>query len=461
MLVPVNNQTDHRVMAEIPQPNTQLIDPNYFEHNSLIQAQAIRELANRVNKHLSVSFFYEIVQKHPLLGPLLHAANNPILDEEGSALLLLKGTSKIGEPCLKRGQTVALMAQLRQRGTPGPFTQSSRIQETSNPAIIKSVAVDRNHYLFILDSFPDTASTGMVSQIIVYLWDYNSGMYQLRERIVVDGSPTEMNAFRVNDLACIALANPRVLMANISGPPVLYCQQAPKSDFGSRKLIIPISNVFDLDIVTSPRGMQIVIAALSQHNTEQIGDLTVASYDIVSAQISSVAERRMVKPLKLRFIRNSATIQLVVSEAITSSDDTQAITRIFALRFQAPAGRMVASTIRFHQSQLFRDNQFYDIQTALLDSRHSLLFLQSAHSISIYGPSSDAIESGIDCDVQYSLVQRLPTKGSNKFLVYNDHSRLSAENNTSNAPFGHFLVLSKEDCEQQQYATIILRAKFK
>lgn len=125
------------------------------------------------------------------------------------------------------------------------------------------------------------------------------------------------------------------------------------------------------------------------------------------------------------------------------------------------AGGLQPGTSRFRESQVLRDNQFYDIQSVPLDGVHSMLFLQSAHSISIYAPTLVRANEAPDCDTQYALVQRLPTKGANRFLVFADQS--SARNMTTTAgwPLGHFLVLSKDDCEQQKYSTIILKARFK
>lgn len=436
-----------------PLDEFELVDPKYLEHQEMLQAQAIRDLSNRVNRFLSISFYYEIVQKHPLLGPLLHAASNPILNEKGSALLLLKATSKQGEPCLRRGQTIAVMAQQRQRPSISSFTLDSRIQETSNPSLVQSLVVGENHYLFILDSYPE-GSIETVSQVLIYLWDYRSGMYELKQRIVVDGFPTAMKAFVVNRVGCIALANHRLIHGNHSGAPILYCQQTPTTDF-SQKIILPMHNVFDLDIVLLPSSTQVVIAALSQQDTEQIGDLIVNTFDIVSRSLKSIAIRRTVRPLKLHFIKQSQSarsIRLVVSEAITSNHDAQAITRIFTLNY-APT---YINLGQLHETQIIRDNQFYDIQSVHMDNMHQMLFLQSAHSVSIYAPI--VASNNPDCEPQFTLIQRLPTKGANRFLVFNNDvgdSRMSKA-----GPYGHFLVLSRDDCEHQQYSTLILRAKF-
>jgi len=441
----------------IVQEQSPYVEHGFIQHQILLRTQAIKELATRINKYLSVSLYYEIVQKHPHLGPLLNAAVNPIRNEQGSAFLLLKATSKPGEPCLRRGQTIAVMAQQRQRRELGAFTLSSRIQETSDPLLVESVVVGENHYLFILDSYSEE-SPESTSQVLIYLWNYNSGMYDLLGRIVVDGFPTAMRAFSILGRACFVLANPRVLQGNYSGSPNLHCQDP---DF-NQKIILPIANVFDLDIETIPGSAEILIAALSQHDSEQIGDLTVINFDVAAKLSHRVAVRRLVKPLKVHFFRDfpsSPKIRLVVSEAITSNDNAQAITRIFTIRLRPPNTiGFRTNPSAFYESQALKDNQFNDIQSARLDSLHSLLFLQSTYSISIYAPSASLEPANSDCDITYSLVQRLPTKGANKFLVFNEQLVASNRSDTGGV-LGHFLVLSRDDCEQQQHTTLILRAK--
>lgn len=424
--------------------------PKYLEHQSLLKAQAIEDLASRVNKYLLTSLYYEIVQKHPHLGPLLHAGPNPIV--EGSCLLFMKSTTKVGEPCLQRGQTIAVVEQRSNKSAPSQrFAENSKIQETSNPIHLESLVVRGLHYLFILDTNLESSST-----ILVYIWNTKQGFYDLKDKIPIDGYPTSMKAFVVNDqLGCLALADPRLNHRNHpNGAPVLYCQRAPMSPF-SEKSILNINHVFELDIVRldSSTGGKLIIAALSQHDTELIGDLIVGSYDVANNELFEIAKRRTVRPLKLHFMVRppaSSTTQLVVTEAITSNDKAFAMTRIFTLDFPI-----------LKESQVIKDNQFYDIQSVLLDSKQSLLFMQSAHSISMYAPTLPE-SMAAHCEPHFRLIQKIPTKGANRFLVFNDIVSNSyyrtSHNVTSNTHKDHFLVLSRDNCETQQYSTQILKS---
>lgn len=440
------------------------LEQSIIEHGRIIQAEAIKQLTIRINKFLSFSFYYEIFQKHPLLGPLLQAVKNPIAAEEAS-LLLLRATGGFGEPYRRKGQTVAVMAPQPQKGKI-LFSQSSRILETSNPTAIASTTVkmglELSHYIFILDSFPENGYE-MSSRIMIYLWDQYLGMYSLNGTIYVDGVPIAMKAFTVNYKACVAIANPTVVYGNVTGPPILHCQADYKSAFNLR-ITLPITRVFDIDVLTLPGNQEIIIASLQRLNTEQIGSLSIDKLDLTRVGVASnIAQRRLVRPLKLLFIRNLAEsgihYQLVVSEGITSNDGATATTRIFALQLMsAYAGGSFANETRFYESQALSDNQFYDMQSVSLDTTNSLLFLQSANSISIYAPTqASGTVLGLHCDTKYALVQRVPTKGANKFLVFNERTNQS---NSTSRPLGHFLVLSKDDCEHQQFHTLILRAKF-
>uniref|UniRef100_A0A6G1S987 Chondroitin sulfate proteoglycan 4 n=1 Tax=Aceria tosichella TaxID=561515 RepID=A0A6G1S987_9ACAR len=457
-----NSQPAHEQQQEFA-----LVDPRYLDYQANLKARAIRDLALRVNRFLSVSFYYEIVQKHPLIGPVLHAAQNPIPDEKGYPWLLIKAASKRGEPCLQRGQKIDVMIQQRSKGT--SFTIDSHIQETSSPSFVESAMVGNSHYLFVTELQPDVNIETM-SHILVYIWNYRSGMYDLRQRIAIDGFPTALKAFVVdNRVACIALANPRVLQSSHSGAPLLYCQQAPSMDFNQR-IVLNMTNIFDLDIVPLPssNGLHILIAALSQQDTEQVGDLVVSRFDFSRRQLANLITRRTARPLKVHFVKQHATItnlayNLVVSEGITSNDAAQATTRIFSVNAFGP--RYVAEV------QVIRDNQFADIQSVLLDNQHPMIFMRSTHSISIYAPmpaplldSPGGIVQPTCAMNQLQLVQRLPTKGANKFLVFNSlgvrDGSVSNATTPEVAPFGHYLVLSRDDCAHQQYSTLILRPRF-
>lgn len=390
----------------------------YQEYQSLMYAQAIKDLARRINKYLSMSFYYEIFQR--LDAPLLHAASNPVNDQ-GSALLILKGINKEGEPFLKRGQSVSVNGWLTQKpdrhsnSPPIPrFSQMSLIEDTSDPALVESLVIgDKDHYLFISD-WSSGQFKNTVSQILIYSWDYRSGRYEALERLDIDGFPTRIKAFTYNGLGCLALATPFVKYGGfVIGGPIIYCQTGPRSRFG-RKKVVPLSNVRDLDIIVpASRGSSILLATISQQSTEQVGDLTISSYDLASGALMNVTVRRMVRPLRLHFFRDSA-IRLVVSEGITSNDAAQSLARIFTLRQN-----------RLDQTQIIRDNQFHDIQSIRWRGNSTLLFLQSAHSIAIFAP---------DCDEQFSILHRLPTKGANEFAVFNERGSL-----------GHFLVLSNSE----------------
>lgn len=457
-----------------------LPDPEYVEHAALMQAQAIRDLSERINRYLSVSFYYEIIQKHPHLGIPLHAAENPILNEESGALLLLKGTGRIGEPCLKRRQSVAVMTQARQRHPIAAFGQSSRIQDTSNPIAVESLIVGQNHYLFILDADVDrngVAAGNLNSQVLIYLWSASSGMYETIDQIALDGIPTAMRAFQVNQIGCLVLANPTLLQQQpgdatnapgnkTRGAPTLYCQRSPAQSpsFNDRVSISMDSVIFDLDVVSLAGGSRVLLAALGQQEAEQIGDLILGTYDIIARNFQRIAVRRTVRPLRVHFMRDTrllkspfagVPVHLVISEGITSNERAEAITRIF---------RWQPQTNRLYESQVIRDNQFHDIKSVMLDEqRGPMLLLQSAHSISIYAPLNPegrpVNSTELDCDSRYSLLQRLPTKGANKFLVFNDRQASNRTNPTGLQT--HYLVLSRDDCEHSQYSTMILRAKFK
>lgn len=440
------------------------IEQEYLEHLSILQAQAISDLSLKINRYLSITFYYEIIQKHPHFGPVLNAAKNPIASEEDSALLLLKGTVKPGEPCLQMNQTVAIMAQRRHQPI---FSLSSTIQ-TSSPTLVDSVVAGSNHYLFILDTHP-TDGFGLMSRVMIHFWNNKTGLYELMQELLIHGFPTAMKAFVVNPVACIALANHKLVNGNNNhGSPMLFCQQSHGSSFEA--IPLQIENVFDLDVVVQPQSSKILIAALSREFSLQIGDLIVSQYDFATGLLTTIGARKIAKPLKLHFIQNSspraAHVQLVVSEAMTSNYDARAITRIFSIRnvVAGPSGPFGApGRMQLYESQIFKDQQFFDIQSVLLHEGDSLLFLQSTHSISIYAPLK-TIGDTVDCDTQYGLAQKVPTKGANKFLVINDLSdRNHTNNNYSNIDglLSHFLILSKEDCEQQQYWTLILKSKFK
>lgn len=443
----------------IKQPKSEfaLVDPKYLEHQARLKAQAIIDLSTRVNKYLTLTFYYDIVQKHPLLGPVLHAARNPISNEEGNAWLLLKATAKKGEPCLQRGQKIDVMVEKRHKGPLPSFATSSLIQETSNPSHVESLVVGKSHYIFITDIQPEGPSE-TASQLLVYEWDYPSGMYNLKQRLYIDGYPTALRGVVVNQIGCIALANPRVVQSNHSGAPLLYCQQAPLSDFNSRT-ILPLQNIYDLDIVAPTSSNQILIAALSHQHTEQMGDLIVSKFDVNTGRLIPVATRRTARPLKLHFVKQTIVdrVLLVVSEGITSNDAAQATTRIFAIHFNR------GSDGHLLEGQVIRDNQFTDIQSVLLDEKHPMIFLQSTNSISIYAPLVNKLtvrrQDESSCDPQFALIQRVPTKGANKFLAFN--SNLSSKRAVSRTPLDHILVLSRDDCEHQKYSTLILKPKFR
>lgn len=438
---------------------TPMFDPALFEHQNRIRSEALRNLASRINRYLSVTFFYDIIQKHHLLGPVLHAARNPIRTEEGSALLFLKGTEKRGEPCLQIGQTIAVMAQERVKNSMAAFTKDTLIPNTSNPLLSDSIVVGNDHYLFVLDSQPigGGRQLSMQSFVNIHIWDEQSGMYFRKQSIPIDGVPTSMRACVANNVACLAIANPQVTNGNWSGPPVMLCQTSFRSDFNNR-ILIPIEDVFKLDIISNHRNYGLIMAFLSQKDSEQLGDLSVAGFNLVSRDFKLISTQRMIRPLALHFVRQLTERpinQLVVSEGIASNNDVLSMTRIFTLRFLAAYGD--ANVTKFYESQIFKDNQFYDVQSVSMDENHSMIFLQSVNSISIYSPSMNYdYRQYFDCDPYYSLVQRLPTKGANKFLVFNE--KLSRD---SLRPLNHFLVLSRDQCDQQQYSTLILKSRFK
>lgn len=443
----------------------ELIDSRYREWILRNKAEAMRNLLYRINRYIAISFYYEIAQKHPLFGPVLHAPDNPIVSEEGSPLLLLRATGKLGQPCSTKKQTIAVMAHQRQRNPIAEFTQNSVIQETSNPRYADSLVIGQahqpSHYLFILDFNPDLSPAGTMSQVLIYRWYYNSGRYEIEERVLIDGFPTSMKAFKVNDIPCFALARPKVIHANHSGSPLIYCKYSPKSEF-KLTIVSSMQNVFDLDVVVVPATQQVVIAALAQQDTEQIGDLIIGVFNMTTNSASAKMMRRLIRPLKLHlfnFFQNS--VQLVVSEAITSNDAAQAASRIYTLHI--PPSNYYDRGPYVHENQVIRDNEFYDIQSVLFNNQQTLLFLQSSHSISIYVPKSALItrnEEPYECQSQFTLLQRLPTKGANRFLAYNDR-QLMSNRSLSNEPYGHYLVLSKDDCTKQQFSTIILKAQFK
>jgi len=488
-------------------------DMNYLVHWERLRNESLLELSTRINKHLSVSFYYEIAQKHPLLGPLLGDADNPILNQEGSPLLLLRGMSKAGEPCLHRGQTIAVMAPQRSRSLyASQYTLSSQLSDTSQPILAKSLIVNGIYYLFILDLHPPKLPAESMSQVLVYVWDNNWGRYDLRDQIFIDGYPTALRPFAIWDglkmVACFALANPRVSRQvgkhMTTGPPLIRCQSSSAGvgkqngvEFSEQHVLPMLTNVFDLDILSAPygekqlvQGQQVVlVAALAQQDTEQIGDLFIYEYNFGLKQGQVLDKRRLVKPLRLHFIKRpplmsgpSSGHHLVVSEAITSNIEAQAMTRIFRLSLNplfldnaAAHRRSSASERLLVETQSIKANQFDDIQSVLLDQRRSLLFLQSAHSISIYAPSGGWWPP-TDCSPEYVLVQKIPTKGANKFLVVNTNTNLNFVGQQSSSlgknrtlfeprgseqkPFGHLLVLSNDDCERQHYSTLILSARF-
>lgn len=487
-----NNNRSHSFIIDYQQPIVQpgsgvLVDPRLVEHQARIKAQALQELGLRINKYLSISFYYQIAQNQPM-GPILGTAPNPIERDTGCPLLLVKGTSKPGEPCLSIGQTIDIMFKQRTEEYGRLFTQTTILSETSNPIFVESLVVGQNHYLFILDSYvvPDSSSSSssyhssmMKSQIIVYLWDQKSGMYQLRERLPLDGQPSSMKAFTYQNKACISTSNPHIVYGNKSGMPIFYCQETPTSRVNLR-YIFPITSVFELDIITNVHSADILVAALSQKDSELTGALTISSYNMYTGKLDPISLKRMVRPLKLHFImRPQATsplIQLAVSHAITANNDDnhQALTQIFSLRTLATPpnaygpgiGIWSSNSSRFYESQLFRDSQFYDIQSVMLDNMNSMLFLQSAHSISIYAPNQPETGNRLECDPHYTLVNRLASKGANKFQVFNAEpinipKPFGVNNQTNiNKPYNHFLVLSRDQCEQHRYSTSILKSNF-
>lgn len=429
-----------------------------MEYRSYQQSIAIRELAKNINRFLSVSLYYEIATTHPLLGPLMHSALSPVVDGVYKSHLFLKATGPHGEPCLLKDQAIDVMEESVAPITKPIFRQNSRIQETSYPVAVDSIVISSNQYLFVLDKNIDQNTKKGISQVIVFFWDYRSGMYELFQKIPVALLTTKMKAFVTGNLGCVAILNPK---GGSIGEPTLYCQDKPNSLFNNR-IIINIERVADMDIITADKNTQIVIASLSHKNAQNIGDLNIYSFDMISRQLLNIASRKLVKPLRLHFFINQikSSFQLVVSEAITSNDDTQALTRIFTLRILSgfSASRIHSNTTLFYESQILIENQINDIQTVSLNPGNPLIFLQSAHSISIYAPSLNYKTAQSDCDSQYSLVHRLATKGANRFLVFNEGHNGTMTN--LNKPFGHYVVLSKDNCEEQQFATVVLRAKF-
>lgn len=442
--------------------HTGLIDPKLEEHRSILTNQRLQELSRTINKQLSIPFYYEFAQNQPQLGPLLHAARGPIYGDPPGSLLLLKSTVNKGEPCARIGQTISVMAQVNRFA----FTQDTTITETTYPTIVDSLIVGNSSYLFVLDAYMQ-GRNGVNSHLMVYLWDNEKGMYDLVERIPIDGAPIAMKAFSVsnNRLACVALANPGLRYDNLPGPVVMHCQATPRSDL-NQKIILPVGKVFDLDLITDPLSPEILIASLSQ-NTEHFGDLQVFTYNMASRSFKTISLRRVVSPMKLHFIRNNYMqrqdlIQLVVSEAITSNNNHNlALTRIFSIKKMIGNGYFGADNLQMYESQVISDGQFYDIQSVPLDNEHSLLFLQSINSISIYAPTKlGRLQSyGQGCDAHYSPIQQIPSRGANKFLVFENHlaNQLNA---TASAMRNHFLVLSKDLCEHQQFHTVILKSRF-
>lgn len=441
-----------------------LIDPRYLEHQANLKAHAIQDLAMRVNRFLSVSFYYEILQNHPELGPVLNAVESPIPSEQGYAMLLLKAASKKGEPCLSQNQSIVVTSPERIKGRVTKFKVSSHIQDTSSPSLVESVVIeDRKHYLFVADLRPRRDT---MSRILIYLWNHHSGMYDPFDKILIEGNPSAMKAFVVDgQLACLAIANPRVVQSTNTGAPLLYCQRSANGKFEWR-FAVNMTDIFDLDVISLPSsrfgagrsGSYIMMAGLRQHDTGQVGDLIVTRIEVRTGHFTNLITRRIARPLKLHFVTQSArTIHtmydLVVSEGITSNDGVQATTRIFSV---GADGRLI-------RVQTIRDNQFTDIQSVLLNDQSAMIFMRSTHSISIYAPlSSDVQDPRCQLD-QFRLVQRLPTKGASKFLVFNSltSSPGPGSANTTRVPFGHFLVLSRDECEHQQYRTIILKPKFR
>lgn len=458
----LDQQLEMDSLDDLDEPSSDLrffsLAGQHDDYTAILEANALADLAHRVNRHLSLNFYYETAQNHPLLGPLMYYAHDS---------LFLRATGKPGEPCLHRGQTIAIMSKAVQKF---PFTQTSRIQETSNPRYMSSVA----NFLFILDDDPSP-------QVLVFTWDQKSSLYELQERVALDSPALSMKAFMSGERACLSVS---------SSNAIIYCQAkvgSPRLTEERTNLNMP--NVIDLDVQPIVGTSQVLVAAISHQGTRLIGDLTVVMFDTQTKQLMVVATRKMIKPIKLHFFKNglwSPEIQLAVSESITNNDNAQATSRIFSMRVAPPTtagdGRRQQDGSHFHEVQEIRDNQFYDIQSVLLDASRTLLLFRSTHSISIYAPTNGP-EHSAGCDAQYSLLQRIPTKGANKFLVFNDNNNQQQlppppvqqiySNGTAAAAaaaggggqsglMNHFLVLSKDQCdEKQQYSTIILRAVFK
>lgn len=376
-----------------------------------MQTIEIRQLAMNINRFLSVSLYYEIATTHPLLGPLMHAALSP--DDPFKSHLFLKATGRTG---------IAVMEE--NKGNP-LFGESSQIQETSHPTVVDSITIGENYYLFVLDKSMEPET----SHVIVFIWDYDSGMYELMLKIRVDNQTTKMKAFVYDRILCVALLNYRA---------TLICQDKPDSTSFNNTYILPIDNITEIDFLTTPKNTQVIIASLSQRDTQNIGDLNIHTFDLNLKQLKTIASRKLVKPLKIRFFQVKDCLQLVVSEAITSNDEL-ALTRIFTLS-------QGDNTTQFYETQLLIENEIHDIQTVLLNPADRLVFLQSSHSISIYAPSLH-----LNGGLHYNLIHRLAMKGANKFLVFN-------ESHNGTKPYGHYLVLSNDN--SKQFSTIILKAKF-
>lgn len=517
----------------LPQPQALMLHAAApAEYQTMLRTRAIDGLVGRVNKLLAVSLYYDIAHQHPLIGPILHAAPSPnIIDKPGSSVLIVKAMDKDGEPCLSRAQSLALMTQTQSGPPNAPFELASRIQETDKPLAAESINTGDAHYLFVIDVglslregsddfAPDNDErarqaklVGPKYRLMIFVWNQETSMYDLSERIMLPGQPTAMRPFllpilvdqrtrqQINGVrACVALAMPRAnmqqgLMQQLVGGPMIWCQQAPRSFFNLQShppMSVRIANVFDLDVgdvlVTSDNDYQVVIGTLSHHAEQHIGDLDVIVYDMSSRSHAAVEKRRLKQPTKLHFVRSHSSVspktgvisllrrrqqqqdargggggggsvawQLVVSESISATDSVLAETRIFDVHFGN-----IPNYISLVETQTIKDNQVIDIQSVGLDAHRSLLFLRSANSVAIYAPTS--VPNDSYCGPQYELVQRLSTRNANRFAVFN--SALVKDtfryNNTANtAPrLGHFLVLSRDDCEQQQHSTVILKAKF-
>lgn len=438
----------------------------------------ISQLARKIKDLSPLLMYYETVQKHEILGPVLHATRNPGDPSEGPKLVL-KSVALKGEPCNHLNQKVAVLSQMVSQGG---FRASSSLTETSNPILVDSVFANNRHFLFIANLNQDAEA-----QILVYVWDRNSARHELATSFQLPDYPTDLATFSLVDerIACIAIAQPRYPHQHLLGSPNIYCE----TGFGSelrfeRKANLEVEHAFKLSSLQL--GSQVLLGVLSEASGSQFGDITFwllepkqlvgSRLDMMQIAAHRIADRRLVRPTAVHLFEDRSMSSMeghyfaraVVTEG-SDSTESKARTRLYALDMvnapiQGPPNGLVlkANLIRVIETQVLLASEHSNIQSVkILSGTSTLLFMQARDYIAIYG---QAKRQEHNCALSYRLMQRLPLKGATKFVAFNyDDSSQYAPAPTQLPALEsqrHFLVLSQDDCSSQRYSSVILASRF-